>query len=373
MESHRSTILIVDDYPDNLELLATILGNEYNTLCATNGQQCLEMVTQYQPDLILLDVQMPVMNGFSVLKKLKSNTLSEKIPVIILSAAFRDAKSIEEGFQLGADEYLTKPIDTAELQVRVRSILRTVKAERDLERLKQEYMSMLIHDLRSPLQVIYTTTELIKNGTVGEINVQQTEYLETVLKTTDNLLKHVNNLLDLSRLEFLAVKLSRQLTDVVYLTHGIFERMRALAEKYRITVTAELDQSLPMIELDSTKYEQVLMNLLSNAIKFTPEGGTVRLHLFQEKNNLHVSVADDGPGISPSEQKVIFDKYRQLESNQKHKGTGLGLAICKSIVDAHGGKIWVESEQGRGSTFHFTLPISNVESQTHQLIKLTNS
>ncbi len=361
MPDKKHTILIVDDYKDNLDLLSAILQYEYRVLCARGGQQCLDMVQQEIPDLILLDVQMPILTGFDVLKKLRSNTVTEKVPVIILTAAYRDPKSIEEGFRLGADEYLTKPIETAELIVRVRSTLRMVKAEREIEHLKQEYMSMLVHDLRSPLQVIVISADLLRSGQGGELTSEQNSYVKNILSTSKDLLEHINDLLDLSRLEKLPVELSRQNTDPVYIAHSVLERMKILAERNQITLSENLDRNIAMVMVDPNKLEQVIMNLLSNAIKFTPEGGLVKLSAKLSDHYLTISISDTGPGIPLEEQHLIFDKYKQLQSTQltKHKGTGLGLAICRAIVEAHGGKIWVESEIGLGSTFYFTIPIQD--------------
>jgi signal transduction histidine kinase len=366
----RQKILAVDDAPDNLILLDKLLKRRgFDVVTASSGKECLSKTVSEHPDLVILDVAMPEMSGFETLKCIRENEITKEIPVIILTANSKDAKSIEEGFSLGADEYLTKPIDQDELIARVRSILRAVRAERELEQTKADFQSMLVHDLRSPLSVIIGVLELVANGEFDKNQAEMKEFLGSALDTSQKMLGLINNILDVAKLEAGKLQLNKQPNDLNVIVGGAVARLKVLARDKGVALSVQESRDLPICECDGAKLDQVVTNLLSNAIKFTPKGGTVTVrtytkHFDEETPGLKgdfaaLDVEDTGVGISSDDIPAIFDRYRQAKSAQasKQKGTGLGLTIVKRVTEAHGGKIFVESTLGKGTKFTVVIPM----------------
>lgn len=246
----------------------------------------------------------------------------------------------------------------------VHNDLRVIKK---LERLKSDFNSMIVHDLRSPMNVIQGFIELIRTRVVGEINSEQEELLDIAKENVKKVLTLVDNFLVASKLEVGKFSIDPKVSEIHSLIERIIENHRVLMSNNNVILESELNQNLPLLFFDSLRLEQVLNNLLSNAIKFTPEGGKVQVttDLFpkkikgEEKMFARIGVHDTGPGIPDDNLKNVFEKYEQVDSevSLKSMGTGLGLSICKEIVNLHGGDIWVESEVGKGSHFYFTLPI----------------
>ena len=368
----RLKILAVDDAPDNLILLDKLLKRQgFDVVNAASGKECLSKSASDHPDLIILDVAMPEMDGFETLKRLRGNETTKSIPVIILTANSKDAKSIEEGFALGADEYLTKPIDQDELIARVRSILRAVKAEQDLEQLKADFQSMLVHDLRSPLSVIIGVLDLAANGEFEKDPGELKDFLGSALETSQKMLGLINDILDVAKLEAGKLQLNKQPNDLNVVVGSVVAQLKVLARDKSISLTIEEDKNIPVCEFDSGKVEQVITNLVSNAIKFTPRDGSVTIrtsvrHFDDDILGLKgeyaaIDVEDTGVGISPDEIPLIFDRYRQAKSAKTsgQKGTGLGLTIVKRVTEAHGGKVFVESHIGKGTKFSVVMPLES--------------
>ncbi len=369
MPDTQQAILVVDDTPDNVDLLEAFLSdNNYTVFTAGSGKECLVKAVSDHPNMIILDIRMPEMDGYETLSLLKAAPQTKQIPVILLTAERRDPGDIEKGFQLGAEEYLTKPINMEELLVRVKAILQSKEAEQQLERYKADFTSMLVHDLRGPLGAVKGLVEYA----IGEGNLSQSqnEVLNLSIDASNKMLDLVNDLLDLSKFESGNIQLTKDPFHMDVLLLDICQRMQPLARKKDITLECFPVEGLPTIIMDTRRIDQVIMNLLTNAIKFTKEGGRITVHsmetdlvndLQQHQRAVSISVADTGEGIGLEELHLVFDKYKQTKTGRlsQHKGTGLGLAICKSIVEAHGGKIWVESVVGQGTTFTFVIPIGD--------------
>lgn len=365
----QQQILAVDDAPDNLVLLDRILKRQgFGVIRASSGKECIARSVADHPDLIILDVAMPEMNGFETLKHLRDNEITRDIPVIILTANSKDAKSIEEGFSLGADEYLTKPIDRDELIARVKSILRVVKAEREIEQLKADFQSMLVHDLRSPLSVIIGVLELGAGTEFDRNPAEVKEFMRSALETSQKMLGLINDILDVAKLEAGKLQLNKQPNDINMIVESAVGRLGVLAREKGVVLKVERDDDLPICECDGGKVDQVVTNLVSNAVKFTPKGGAVTLKTYRksfgpeipglEGDYVALDVVDTGVGIAAEEIPLIFDRYRQAKSAKgtQQKGTGLGLTIVKRVTEAHGGKVFVESSPGKGTTFTVVLP-----------------
>ncbi len=239
----------------------------------------------------------------------------------------------------------------------------TKRQARELERaskLQADFSAMIAHDLRSPLMNITGVTEVMLDGMFGPVTEEQKKWLLRVQANSDNLIDLVSDFLDLSKLESGYVNVSKQVVSVTELVRKSIESFQVVALNKKVTVAEAIDVSLPSILADPQRLEQVLSNLLSNAIKFTSDGGEVKVGAaLAETRGIRVWVQDSGEGIPSGEIGELFQKYRQGGNANKsnHKGTGLGLVICKMIVEAHGGTIWVDSQEGHGSTFSFSLPL----------------
>jgi signal transduction histidine kinase len=369
MEPTNPTILVVDDTEDNLDLLEFALKRKpVQMLRANSGKECLRLATQYHPDVILLDIQMPEMDGFETLKLLRASKKSADIPVIFLTAKRKDALSIEQGLLLGAEEYLTKPIDTDELLVRTRSLVRLKKMEIELERTKADFMAMLIHDMRSPIGGISSILELLEEPLLRGEAVQEVhrELLTSAEEATKRLLHLINDMLDLSKFEAGKMNLNREQVHIGKIADRILKQMHPQFKQKDIHIKLVLEDNLPFISGDTNKISQVFTNILSNALKFTSSNGTVQIVIGKMQKNasagecVWTAISNTGIGILPEELPTIFERYKQGIASEivQAKGTGLGLAICKLIVEAHGGSIMAESEPGKLTVFRFTLPVN---------------
>jgi signal transduction histidine kinase len=373
MEYPDPTLLVVDDTEDNLDLLEFALKRKpIRMLRATSGRQCLAIAQDQNPDVILLDIQMPEMDGFETLMHLRANPMTAKIPVIFLTAQRKDASSIEQGLELGADEYLTKPIDTEELLVRSKMLVRVKRAETELERTKADFMAMLVHDLRSPLNGIKSVIDFFKElRDQGKLyTTEQLGLLDTAGDSARRMLELINDILDLSKFEAGNMSLDKQKIALPIILDTVCRETGLQFKQKGISIIKEYASELPDVFVDAEKVAQVVMNLLSNSLKFTKAGGSVTLTaaLVEElpagvpelKKMIKVCVTDTGVGIPAEEIPQLFERYKQVSTARrtKQKGTGLGLSICKMIIQSHGGKMGVESEVGKFTTFNFTLPVA---------------
>jgi len=366
-------ILVVDDTEDNLDLLEFALKRKPVTMLrATSGKECLVMATEKQPDVILLDIQMPEMDGFETLKHLKANTVTARIPVIFLTAQRKDPGSIEAGLMLGADEYLTKPIDTDELIVRTKTLVKLKQIEAELERTKADFMAMLVHDLRSPLAGIKDVIEFIREleKSKEQLTPDHFTLLTASQESAERMLQLINNLLDISKFEAGKITLHKEPVSIPQIIDRVVKQVDFQYRQKNVSLQVDIRGDLSTAMIDAGKVGQVIMNLLSNALKFTAGSGHVQIRAEDDEVNFMgrdgkqkvvcVTVKDTGMGIPPGELNTIFERYKQASTAKRirQKGTGLGLAICKLIVEAHGGTIGVQSEPGKSTTFRFTLPVA---------------
>ncbi|HLP16845.1 MAG TPA: hybrid sensor histidine kinase/response regulator [Bacteroidota bacterium] len=373
-EPEQSTILIVDDEIDNVSAIGSILRYEgFKTLSAGSGLEALALLTDQTVDLVLLDIVLPDIDGFEVLAQLRAASRTKETAVIFLSGTMRDAPSIEKGFELGVNEYLVKPIEPAELLVRVRSLLRLRYAEKRWRQLNADFISMLVHDLRGPLTAVHAFTRLMNEDT-EVTQAARSEMLRLMDNSCNHMLDIINDILDLSKLEADYVRLNITDIDLRKTVNETIGRMKPLALKKSIQVTTEYIDAAQLVKADPRKLEQVMENLLGNAIKFTGQNGAICITVRCVSSpdtmpgspigsfpSMLVAVTDNGSGIPEEDQQWLFDKYRQVRNDRfrSEKGTGLGLAICKKIIEAHDGQIWLKSTPDVGTTIYFALPIKD--------------
>ncbi len=376
MNDVEPTILVVDDTEDNLDLLEFALKRKpVKMLRATSGMACLAIAKESKPDIVLLDIQMPEMDGFETLKRLRMNPETAKIPVIFLTAQKKDPESIAKGLALGADQYLTKPIDTEELLVRTKMLVSLKRAEAELERMRADFMAMLVHDLRSPLIGIKNVLELLlESDKSAPLSQDYFDLINSAQMSSNRLLELVSDLLDVSKYEAGNIAFEKGSVPVSRFIDPIVKQMEVQFRQRNITLSASYSNGLPNVLADAQKTEQVMMNFLSNALKFTKSGGTITVSAEPITEKVHteledltrrfvrINISDTGVGIPAEEIGMLFKRYKQTSSARttKHKGTGLGLVICKLIIEAQGGTVGVQSEPGKGSTFNFTLPVADV-------------
>lgn len=350
--SYYNYILAVDDIPDNLYLFKLALEQEgYNVITVDNGIKALEQIEKSPPDLILLDVMMPGMDGYEVTQKIRQHPNLPFIPIILITA--HEDSSVVRGLDVGADEFIRKPVRVDELQARVRSLLRLKQTidQRD------NFVSCLTHDLRTPLVAADRMLHLIQEESFGEISQPLQTAITAMIDNNQNLLQMLNNLLDVhcydvgqKILSFVPFNLSALIKEIV-------TELFPLIQEKGLELKVNLSDEDIHIKGDRLEIRRVITNLISNAIKFTDHGWiAVRLTRINQENCSMISleVEDTGIGISPENQSAIFERFRQ--ENHKRSGHGLGLYLCYQIVEAHQGRLEVNSEIGEGSLFTIRLP-----------------
>jgi len=384
IEKKKPLILIVDDVAKNLQVLGNILSKKgYKIAIATNGEQALLRIRQNLPDLILLDVMMPDMDGFEVCKKLKEVPETSEIPVIFLTGK-TETGDIVKGFELGAVDYVVKPFNSTELLARVNTHLSLKEARegekklrenlqekfeeierknielKELNELKNQFLGIAAHDLRSPLTVINTYIFAISNDNLMD---EQVTYLGKVKDITNYMLNLINNLLDLSAIETGHLTLDMKQHNYIKFLKDSIELNKAIASKKNISLDLKYVEEIPFITFDRDKLTQVINNLISNAIKFSHKNTAITVEVKKENEFITTSVIDQGQGIPSEELHKLFREFQKtsVKSTGKEKSTGLGLAITKKIIEAHKGRVGVESKVGEGSEFYFTLPSGAVE------------
>lgn len=364
-------ILVVDDIQENLKLMIGILkGIGYKVRPVTSGPLALEAARKVHPDLILLDINMPDMNGYQVCKQLKADPELADIPVIFLSA-LNEMEDKVRAFRVGGADYITKPFQFEEVAARVECQLnlRQLRANleqrnvelaqsnellREAEKMRDNLLHMVVHDMRSPLTVQLGFVELLLNNATPPLNVEERSWAAIIHETTLKLNNMVDSLLDINRMEAGKMPINRcpvDLCKIVQDAIGFYGPM--LGGR-----TLSLESSNPAViaDCDEILVQRVIENLIGNAIKFTADTGSVRVSVTQNDAETRVAVTDDGTGVAQEHHDTIFMKFGQIGTHKRKHSTGIGLAFCKLAIETQGGHIGIVSEVGKGSSFWFALP-----------------
>lgn len=361
-------ILIVDDVMSNVLLLKVLLTNEkFAIATASNGRQALEQVEKENPDLVLLDVMMPDMSGFEVAQHLKSNPNTADIPIIFLTA-LNSTADIVKGFQVGANDFISKPFNKEELIIRVTHQISLVAAKRlilskteELQRTiagRDKLYSVIAHDLRSPMGSIKMVLNmLILNLPSEKIGAEMYELLTMANQTTEDVFSLLDNLLKWTKSQIGKLNVVYQDVDLVEVT-DVIEIFSMVASLKKIRIR-EMKPEKMMVNADIDMLKTVVRNLLSNAIKFSKENSEVLVKMEEVDGMAVVSVQDYGCGISEEGQKKLLhtDTHFSTFGTNNEEGSGLGLLLCKDFVVKNGGKLWFTSKEGEGSIFSFSIPV----------------
>lgn len=354
-------ILVVDDDRINIRILTGILrGEGYELGEASSGEQALEVYERFQPDLVLLDVMLPGINGFETCRQLRERHGKACAPIIFITAK-NESDDVVEGFSAGGVDYLPKPFQAKEVAARIRTHLQNRILLDQLSQAnsaKNRFLGMAAHDLRNPLASIRGLAEFLRDGTVGQLTPDQLDLVQTIHDASQSMLTLVNELLDVATIESGKLQIVRRpgslatlIGKSVYLAN-----IEAARKNTRINFRAPAtpDQS----NFDPDRLKQVVDNLLSNAIKYSPPGSTVTVEFAQTATVREFSVKDQGPGIPAGESDRLFKDFSRLSVKPTggEKSTGLGLAICRKIIEAHDGDISAKNLPVLGCEFRVILP-----------------
>jgi two-component system sensor histidine kinase/response regulator len=354
-------ILVVDDTQTNREIMARILARKkYENKLVASGEEALATIAERLPDLILLDISMPGLNGYQVCERLKADERTRNIPVVFISAHDETEDKVR-AFHVGGVDYITKPFKIEEVLARVETqvvLAGQRKAIFELNEIKDQLLRTVSHDLKNPLHVIMGYASLLMDGGYVSSAEDVGNMSKAIYNSAERMYTLVTNLLELSQIEdgaglqIMPLSLTQLCTDMM-------PEFEVTAQAKKQTLKVNMPETEIIVNADMMRLGQVLSNLVSNAIKYTPVHGNVSLTLQPEGQMVNVCVQDDGLGIPPDDIPQLFHKFFRVNTSEHRtvEGTGLGLSIVKAIIEQHHGKIWVESELNKGSKFTFSLPI----------------
>ncbi len=354
------TILIVDDTPANLSVLAECLTEAgYALLVAEDGEDALALTARTIPDLILLDVMMPGLDGFSTCRRLKERPSTAAVPVIFMTALTDTAEKLK-AFAAGAVDYITKPIQHEEALARINTHLTLRRLQRQLEEqlaLKERFMRIAGHDLRNPLCLILMSGELAKRKAAG--SPELAEYLDSIHGSARHMRSIIDTFLNLRRADAGG---GSGRCDLNLLVTAAAAQHEPAAEHKKIALAVELTEPLPPARCDTGHAYQALANYVSNALKFTPPGGRIVLRSRLAGLRLRLEVEDNGPGVPPAERDRLFTEYARLTPRPTggEESHGVGLSIVKQLVESSGGAVGAEFPRPGGAIFFLELPTGGV-------------
>ncbi|CCZ81433.1 hybrid sensor histidine kinase/response regulator [Odoribacter laneus] len=361
-------ILIVDDVSSNVLLMKALLGKEkYNLLSAMSGIEALDCIARERPDLVLLDVMMPGMDGFEVAQRLREDEKYKDIPIIFLTA-LDDSQSVVKGFKIGGNDFISKPFKKEELMIRISHQLSLVAANRIILRQTEELKktidgrdklySVIAHDLRSPMASMkMLLNTLMMSVTRENVSPDIFDMLEMANKTSEEVFALLDNLLKWTKSQLGKLTVIPQIVDIAELTNGMIEVISSVAAVKQIEIKMDTEDKF-YVNVDIEMIKSVVRNLLSNAIKFSNPHSEVHVNVREEGNEIIVTVSDHGLGIKKEDQPKLLNEVTHFTTfgTNSEEGSGLGLLLCRDFVLHNKGRLWFESEENVGSKFSFSLP-----------------
>ena len=377
----KTLILVADDVDANVELLVDQLETlGFATAIARDASSALAGCLERRPDLVILDVSMPAGDlgvedrdaGFEVCRRLKRDARTARIPVIFVTA-LGDTSDRVKAIEAGGDDFLTKPHHRLVLNARVRALLKlkgatdaleeSLKRLRELQKVRDDLMKMIVHDLKTPLTSVLATLEMARDGDFGALTGPQARALSDAEGKAEDLLALIEDLLEVARIEDQTITLQPEpiapaalLAEIVYDWGLRFKQEGA-------TATVDVADDAPVFRADKVLVKRVLSNLVQNAVTHTAGPVHLALAARADANGILLTVTDDGPGIPSEYQEIIFRKFERVRAANapRVRSSGLGLTFCRLAVESHGGRIWVKSAEGEGSTFYVQLPLTPAE------------
>ncbi len=367
--THAGDILVVDDAPANLSLLESVLTERgYRVRPTPSGAIALEAAEAEPPDLILLDIRMPHMDGFEVCRRLKQSERLRGVPVIFLSA-LSDTVDKVKAFSMGGVDYVTKPFQIEELEARVETHLSLRRLQlqleesyvrlKSLEQMRHQLVQMIVHDLTSPIAAVHFNAMYVhaRAGLQGK----EATAIDAVLSSCGQLNRMTLDMLEVATSDAASIRPRLEPFDLRELLDDVLAGARDTARRVGISLIVNVAGDVPAVIVDRELIQRIVWNLLDNALKYAPKDSEVRIEAARAGTSEYsIRVRDQGPGVPPADRDRIFDPYVRLERDaRKHVRTsrGLGLAFCRLAVDAHGGRIWAEDNPPQGTTFVIQLPI----------------
>ena len=374
-------ILVADDVEANAELLVDQLETlGFRTLVARDAPSALASCLERRPDLVILDVSMPAGDlgvddrdaGFEVCRRLKRDARTARIPVIFVTA-LGDTSDRVKAIEAGGDDFLTKPHHRLVLNARVRALLKlkgatdaleeSLKRLRELQKVRDDLMNMIVHDLKTPLTSVLATLEMARDGDFGALTPPLARALSDAEGKAEDLLALIQDLLEVARIEERTVSLRPELIAPAALIAEIVHDWGLRFQQERAIATVDVADDAPVFRADKALLKRVLSNLVQNAVTHTAGPVHLAFAARSDANGILFTVADDGPGIPSEYQEIIFRKFERVRAANapRVRSSGLGLTFCRLAVESHGGRIWVKSTEGEGSTFYVQLPLTPVE------------
>jgi len=371
-EGKRSAplILVVDDDRDARRLLEAFLTREgYHIAQAENAVEGLAAIETEMPDLVILDIMMPGVSGLEMLQQIRQRFQPPELPVLLLTA-LSDTGDVARGLEMGANDYMAKPVQTAELAARVHAQVRlkhlndahqaALERLRELDVLKDKFLQITAHDLKSPLGTIMMGLQILRDAAplASRVVPEFARVIGTMGFAASTMQAIIDDYLDLEAIKAGRLQLDIHAVSVNQQVQAAAEQFRTYAESKGIALDVALDRKLPTCPADPDRLIQVIANLISNAIKFSPRGAAVRIRTRRSNGSVRVEVTDQGPGITAEDMPRLFEEFARLSNRPTggEKSSGVGLAIARYLVEAQGGRIGVESKPGHGSVFWIELP-----------------
>ncbi len=353
----KDRILVVDDVYDNLLVVEAILEDEgYEIILEENSRTALAKALESPPDLLLLDVMMPNIDGYEFTRRIRENTSLPFIPILLITA--NDQSNVVQGLDAGADDFIRKPVDPDELQARVRSLLRL---KHSIDERDQMAISRFTHDLRIPLVASNRILKMMREGKFFQVSSELQDIFDNMISSNQDLLQMVNTMLEVYRYEANCKTFSFAPCNIQDLVRDVSQELKPLAEEKGLSLNQDLAGGTEIVVVgDRIELRRVLTNILGNAIKFTDKGSidvNLKLTPSETASVATIEIKDTGPGIPQEEQAKLFERFRQ--GKHQRSGSGLGLYLSRCIIEAHQGTVNAMSELGKGSLFTITLPISN--------------
>ncbi len=390
-----TTILVIDDNPTNLEILdytLSVAGYKINT--ETKGANVIQRIHFSIPDLILLDILLPDINGFELCQRLKSDPVTESIPIIFMTALTATVDKVK-GLHLGAVDYITKPFQKEELLARVQTHLhlrqlsktlevknqqlteltedlenkvaerttelkQALEKEKELNQLKSRFISMASHEFRTPLAIISSSSGILQEFSDRLHEERKQEHLQTIQNTIKHITQILDDVLMINRAEADKIELHLEAVDIIDFCRYLIQEIAANHSQYSINFSVDLGEEIPaeslIIQFDKKLLQQIITNLLTNAIKYSPNHNLVNFSLTKTDDQIIFKISDHGIGIPEADQVNLFESFHRASNVGNIAGTGLGLSIVKKCVDLHQGKISVESQIGKGTTVTIAIP-----------------